>query len=79
MIDFRRGARVIPTRQAIDELLEWCEPARRELGLEVTVPEANGAQRAQRMLAEGASIADAYRASVAETGRTYVPERVPGA
>jgi carboxylate-amine ligase len=79
MIDFRRGARVIPTRQAIEELLEWCEPARRELGLEVAVPEANGAQRAQRMLAEGASIADAYRASVAETGRTYVPERVPGA
>jgi carboxylate-amine ligase len=78
MIDFRRGGRVIPTRQAIEGLLEWCEPARRELGLEVAVPEANGAQRARRMLAEGASIADAYGASVAETGRTYVPERVPG-
>ena len=45
MIDFTRGEEV-PTRGAVERLIEWTEPARRSLGLEVALPEQNGAQRA---------------------------------
>jgi carboxylate-amine ligase len=73
MIDFR-GRRLVPTRQVVEELLQWTEPARAALGIEVELPEENGAQRARRMLAEGASIEEIYRRSVAETRDTYAPE-----
>jgi carboxylate-amine ligase len=46
------------------------------LGIDVAIPEANGAQRAYRALAGGSSIEEIYRESVAETQRTYVPEGV---
>ncbi len=73
MIDFR-GRRLVPTRQVVAELIEWTEPARTALGIEVELPEANGAQRARRMLAEGTSIEEIYRHSLEETRRTYAPE-----
>jgi carboxylate-amine ligase len=57
-------------------VLEWTAPARDLLGLEVALPELNGAQRARRALAEGMSIEEIYRQAVEETRRTYVPERV---
>ena len=72
LIDFR-GRRLVPTRQVVEELLQWTEPARSALGIEVSLPESNGAQRARRMLAEGASIEDIYRRSVDETRATYAP------
>ncbi len=75
LIDFRRGAEV-EARGAIDDLLEWTAPARRALGLEVSLPEENGAQRARRALAEGASIEEIYREVAEETRRTYVGEEV---
>jgi carboxylate-amine ligase len=77
MIDFRRG-RELPTREVLEELVDWTGPARRELGLDVGLPEVNGAQRARRELAGGASIEEIYREAVAETRRTYAPERVAG-
>ena len=43
----------------------------RELGIEVELPERNGAQRARDALAAGASIEEIYREAVAETKRTY--------
>ncbi len=46
-------------------------PARSRLGIEVALPERNGAQRAREALDEGASIEEIYRAAVAETRRTY--------
>jgi carboxylate-amine ligase len=76
MIDFERRSE-IPTREAVQRLVEWTAPAREGLGLEVSVPERNGAQRAREASAEGATIEEIYREAVAETRRTYVPEEVP--
>ena len=73
MIDFR-DRRVVPTRRVLEELVEWTEPARQTLGLEVELPERNGAQRAYAQFAEGAPIEEIYRGSVEETHRTYAPE-----
>ncbi len=70
LIDFRRGEE-IEARAALDGLLRWCEPARSRLGIEVALPERNGAQRAREAHDAGASIEDVYREAVAETRRTY--------
>ena len=75
LIDFERR-REVATQAAVERLVEWAAPARAALGIEVMIPEANGAQRAKRALAAGASIEEIYRESVAETQRTYVPEGV---
>jgi carboxylate-amine ligase len=77
LIDFRRGAEV-EARQVLEELLEWTAPARERLGVEVALPEANGAQRARQALHDGRSINEVYREAVAETGRTYVAEELVG-
>ncbi len=77
LIDF--GSRSeISTGAAIERLVEWTAPAREELGLEPALPTLNGAQRARKALAEGASITDIYRDAVADTRRTYAGERVRG-
>jgi carboxylate-amine ligase len=73
MIDFR-DRRLIPTRAALEELVEWTEPARQVLGVDVDLPEQNGAQRAYSRFAEGAPIEEIYRRAVEETRRTYAPE-----
>jgi glutamate---cysteine ligase / carboxylate-amine ligase len=70
MIDFRRGA-VVEARAALEEVLAWTEPARTQLGIEVDLPERNGAQRAREALDNGVSIEDIYRDAVRETKRTY--------
>jgi carboxylate-amine ligase len=70
MIDFRREEEV-PTRAWLDSVLEWTDPARSKLGIEVELPDRNGAQRAREALDAGISIEDIYRDSVAETRRTY--------
>ena len=73
MIDFR-DRRVVPTRQVLEELVEWTEPARQALGVDVELPDRNGAQRAYARFAEGAPIEEIYRRSIEETRRTYAPE-----
>jgi carboxylate-amine ligase len=70
MIDFRRGVEV-ETRALVDSVLDWTEPARSGLGIEVQLPDRNGAERAREALDAGLSIEDIYRDSVAETKRTY--------
>jgi carboxylate-amine ligase len=75
MIDFERG-RETPARAVVEQLAEWTTPARESLGLDLGLPELNGAQRARQALDGGASIEEIYRVTVAETRRTYVPERV---
>ena len=70
MIDFRRGIEV-ETRQMLESILEWTEPARSQLGIEVELPDRNGAERAREAIAAGAAIEDIYRDAVAETRRTY--------
>jgi carboxylate-amine ligase len=73
-IDFRRGVEV-EARAALEQLLAWTEPARAQLGIEVALPERNGAQRAREALDSGLSIEDIYRDAVAETQRTYTAAR----
>jgi glutamate---cysteine ligase / carboxylate-amine ligase len=60
-----------PAAAALDRLLEWTAPVRAELGLEVSLPAANGAQRQRRMLESGMSLAEVYSAVQAETRETY--------
>jgi glutamate---cysteine ligase / carboxylate-amine ligase len=75
-----RVQRTLPDRAltsvpaALEGLIHWAEPARQRLGVEVEVPEENGAQRAHRALADRASIEEIYRHAVEETKRTYAPE-----
>ena len=70
MIDLERLVE-IETRAAAEALLEWSAPAREALGIEAAIPERNGAQRAGRALADGASIEEIYRDAVAATRSTY--------
>jgi glutamate---cysteine ligase / carboxylate-amine ligase len=70
-IDFRRGAELIPTRGALERLLEWTAPARESLGIEVAPPDRNGAERARDAIASGATIEAAYRRSVEDAQDTY--------
>ncbi|HEY1356289.1 MAG TPA: YbdK family carboxylate-amine ligase [Solirubrobacterales bacterium] len=69
-IDFRAGEE-IEARAALDALLAGTEPVRAQLGLEIDLPERNGAERAREALDAGVSIEDIYRDAVAETRRTY--------
>jgi len=70
-IDFATGS-VIPTRAALEGLVEWSAPAREALGLAVEVPAENGAERMSRAFADGMPLSEVYREAVAETRRTYV-------
>jgi carboxylate-amine ligase len=70
MIDWRRGEE-LPTRSLLEQVLAWAEPARAQLGLDLRLPERNGAERAREALDAGVSIEDIYRGAVAETWRTY--------
>jgi carboxylate-amine ligase len=75
LIDLER-AEEYPAAAARDRLLAWTTPARMALGIEVALPEENGAQRQKRRLAEGAPIEDVYAAEVELTQRTYAAEEV---
>ncbi len=75
MIDYERREE-IPTREAVERLVAWTAPVRETLGIDLSIPETNGAQRAYRALANGASIREIFNDSVAETERTYAPEGV---
>jgi carboxylate-amine ligase len=67
---------LFPARDAIDRLLTWSAPARAELGIEVSFPERNGAQRQRQLIDSGMDMHDIYAATVAETCETYsgIPE-----
>jgi glutamate---cysteine ligase / carboxylate-amine ligase len=70
LVDFRRGVEV-EAREMLESVLAWAEPARAELGIDLRLPERNGAERARAALEEGASIEGIYRDAVDETRRTY--------
>jgi glutamate---cysteine ligase / carboxylate-amine ligase len=74
-IDFA-AREVIPTRAALERLVQWTTPAREMLGLEFELPDENGAQRMRLAFADGMPLADVYREAVDETRRTYVPAGV---
>ena len=71
-IDFPQR-RVVETAAALEGVLEWTDPARSALGLDVEIPSENGAQRARRRLGEVPSMVDVYREAVEETAATYAP------
>jgi carboxylate-amine ligase len=60
-----------PAGEVLDRLLEWTAPVRAELGIEVILPTANGAQRQRQMLESGMSLQDVFAAVVAQTRDTY--------
>ena len=72
LLDLERGE-PYPARAAIDRLLAWTEPVRRELGLEPEFRAANGAQRQRARLEAGMSLGEAFAATVEETRATYAP------
>jgi carboxylate-amine ligase len=75
LIDFR-GGREVEARRLREELLEWTAPARERLGIQIALPEANGAQRARKALGDGSTVKQIYRDAVAETKRTYAAEEL---
>jgi carboxylate-amine ligase len=60
-----------PASDALPRLLEWSAPVRAELGIEVSLPERNGAQRQRQMLQSGMSLPGVFGAMVADTRDTY--------
>jgi glutamate---cysteine ligase / carboxylate-amine ligase len=75
MIDLERGEQ-FPAAALPDRLLAWTAPARAALGIEVSLPERNGAQRQRDAVEGGMSIEEAYAAEVAVTQQTYAREGV---
>jgi glutamate---cysteine ligase / carboxylate-amine ligase len=78
MIDFAAGVE-IEARTALERLLAWVEPAREALGVEIELPALNGAQRARRALAGGATVERIYGDAVARTRSTYLAGSAPEA
>jgi glutamate---cysteine ligase / carboxylate-amine ligase len=70
MIDLER-MRTQPTYEALERMLEWTAPARRELGIELSFPALNGTQRQRRMHDSGAGLEEVFAAVVADTRETY--------
>lgn len=75
LIDLDR-AEERPAAEAVERLLRWTAPVRGELGIEVALPELNGAQRQRRLHESGASISEVYEATVRETRETYAQEAI---
>ena len=63
--------RPYPGAEALERLLSWTAPVRIELGLDLSLPALNGAQRQRRMLDSGMSLAEIYAATVMQTRETY--------
>ncbi len=76
MIDLERLEEQ-PTAAAIDALLGWTAPVRAELGVEPQLTGPGGAQRQRALLRDGATLQEAYAASVAATTRTYATATDP--
>jgi carboxylate-amine ligase len=70
MIDFEARTEY-PTAAALDRLLAWTEPVRAEHGLEIDLPDRNGAQRQRALIAEGVPMHDVFAETVRETRATY--------
>lgn len=73
MIDLEHFAEY-PAREALERLARWTAPVRGELGIELSFPERNGAQRQRAMIEAGATREEVFAASVAETRQTYSAE-----
>jgi carboxylate-amine ligase len=70
LLDLERGE-VYPASETHERLLGWCNPACSELGIDISLPERNGAQRQRAMIDAGLGMREIYAAIVEETRRTY--------
>ena len=75
LIDLERGEE-FPAMATGDRLLAWTAPARAALGIDLALPDENGAQRQRAALEAGGSVEEVFAAEVAETQRTYAAEGV---
>ncbi|HEV3071438.1 MAG TPA: YbdK family carboxylate-amine ligase [Solirubrobacteraceae bacterium] len=73
LIDLQRGVEY-PAREVIERLAAWTAPVREELGIDLSFPERNGAQRQRAMIEAGASREEVFAATVHETMQTYAQE-----
>jgi carboxylate-amine ligase len=70
MLDLERGE-TYAARETVDRLLKWTAPARAELGIEVSLPAQNSAQRQRRMIESGIGMREIYAELVGQTRDTY--------
>jgi carboxylate-amine ligase len=75
MIDPERGEE-FPAAALPHRLLAWTGPARAALGIDVSLPERNGAQRQRDAIEQGMSMEEAYAAEVAVTQHSYANEGI---
>jgi carboxylate-amine ligase len=74
LIDLER-AEEHPAAEAADRLAAWTEPVRADLGIDLALPERNGAQRQREMIDAGADRFEVFAQTVTETRATYAPEQ----
>jgi carboxylate-amine ligase len=65
------GGRSYPARTAVERLLAWTAPVRREREIQPELPPRNGAQRQRALLSAEIDLHEAYARTVAETRATY--------
>ena len=65
------SAEEYPAAALPERLLEWTAPARAALGIDLSVPAENGAQRQRRALEGGATLEEVFASEVELTQRTY--------
>lgn len=70
MIDLEREEEY-PASEVVGRLLDWTAPIRSELGIEVALPELNGAQRQRRLIDAGTPSDEVYAGCVSDTRETY--------
>jgi carboxylate-amine ligase len=75
LIDIERREEY-PAAALPDRLMAWTGPARAALGIDVRLPERNGAQRQRDALERGMGLREVYAAEVLATQRSYAGEGV---
>ena len=70
LLDLERGE-TYPAQETVERLLKWTAPARAELGIDVSLPSQNSAQRQRRMIEKGVGMREIYASLVGQTRDTY--------
>jgi glutamate---cysteine ligase / carboxylate-amine ligase len=70
LLDLERGE-TYPAQETVERLLKWTAPARAELGIDVSLPPQNSAQRQRRMIEQGVGMREIYASMVGQTRDTY--------
>jgi carboxylate-amine ligase len=70
LLDLDRGE-PFAAAETVERLLKWTAPMRAELGIEVSLPQLNGAQRQRRMIEAGLGMTEIFSSMVAQTRDTY--------